>query len=112
MSILSTLWADLQKLFAFAPIVAAVDPAEAGNIALASAAVAALQPTVTAVQNAANGTLAHADLVAGVTAAVSGSSAELTSLGLVTSTLDQHLQAAAPLINAAVAISGLAKPAA
>lgn len=108
MSILDTIWADLKKLFAFAPVIAAVDPNAAGGIATAEAAVAALQPTVKAVQDAANGTLGHAELVSKVTDAVAASSASLTKLGLVNGTTDQHIQAAAPLINAAVAVSGLA----
>ena len=108
MSLLSTLWADLQKIFAFAPVVAALDPNAAGGIATASAAIAALQPVINEVHAASDGTLDHAALVAQVTSAVSKSSAELSKLGILDAATNEHLQAAAPLINAAVAVSGLA----
>lgn len=105
---LATVWADLKKIFAFAPVVAAIDPNAAGGIATAAAAVQALQPVVQAVQDANNGTLNHADLVNKVTDAVVQSSAELAKAGVLSTTTDQHVQAAAPLIHAAVAVSGLA----
>lgn len=109
---LKTVWADLEKLFAFAPIVAAIDPAAAGGIAEAQAVVTALQPTVKAVQDAANGALSHSELVAKVTAAVADTSAKLTEQGLMPSATNQHVQAVTALVPAAVAISGLAAPAA
>jgi hypothetical protein len=108
MSLLSTIWADLQKLLAFAPVVAAVDPNAAGGIASAELAVAALKPTVEAVASANAGQLSHADMVTQVTNAIATTSASLVKQGLVSSTTDQHIQALAPAINAAVAISGLA----
>ena len=108
---LATLWADLQKIFAFAPVVAAIDPNAAGGIATAVAAITDLQPTVTAVQTAANGGLNHADLVTAVTAAVSASSTQLVAAGVMSGTTEQHIQAIVPVINAAVALSGLAAPA-
>ena len=108
MNILATLWADLMKVFAFAPVVAALDPNASKGIAVASAAVAALQPTVAAIHAASDGTLTHEQLVEQVTTAVASSSSELSKLGIVSSTTDAHLQAAVPLINAAVAVSGLA----
>lgn len=105
---LATVWADLKKIFAFAHIIAAVDPGAAPDVARAEAAVAALQPTVKAVQDAANGALSHDELVVKVTDAVAASSASLAKQGLLSGTTDQHIQAAAPLIHAAVAVSGLA----
>lgn len=110
MSFLPTLWADLQKVFAFAHIFAAINPGAAADVAVAEKAVTALQPVVQAVQDAANGSLDHAGLVAGVTDAIAAGSASLVKQGLVSSTTDDHIQAAAPLIHAAVAISGLAVP--
>ena len=110
MSVFSNLWADLLKIFAFAPVVAAVDPNAAHGIATAEAAVTALQPTVAAVQAAANGALNHADLVSSVTNAVSASSTKLVAMGVMSGTTDQHIQALVPVINAAVAVSGLAAP--
>lgn len=107
---LKTLWDDLLKIFAFAPVVAAVDPNAAAGVSEAAAAIQALQPTVKAVQDAANGTLGHAELVAKVTDAVAASSAQLAQQGLLSSTDNDHVQAAVPLIHAAVAISGLAAP--
>lgn len=112
MNFLSALWLDLEKIFAFAPVVAVLDPAAAGGIVKAQAAVAALQPTVAAVQNAAGGTLDHATLVTQVSNAVAQSAAALAVQGLVNADTNAHVQAAAPLINAAVMMSGLAaKPA-
>lgn len=108
MNLFSTIWADLLKIFAFAPVVAAADPHAAQGIATAEAAVAALQPTVTAVQAAANGGLNHADLVSAVTTAVSASSTKLVAMGVMSGTTDQHIRALVPVINAAVAVSGLA----
>ena len=108
---LSTFWADLQKIFAFAPVIAALDPNAAGGIAVASAAVAALQPTVQAVVAASSSPQTHEQIVAAVTSAVTAGSTELVKLGVMSATTDQHVQAVAPLINAAVAASGLATPA-
>ncbi len=110
MNLFETIWADLNKLFAFAPLVAAIDPNAAGGIATAELAVAALQPTISVLSQNANGTLSHDQLVQQTTNAVAQSSASLTKLGMVSATTDQHIQAAVPLINAAVAISGLALP--
>ena len=107
---LATVWADLKKIFAFAPVVAAIDPNAAAGIATAAAAVQALQPVVQAVHDANGGNLSHADLVSKVTDAVAQSSAELVKAGVLSTTTDQHIQAAAPLIHTAVAISGLAVP--
>lgn len=105
---LATLWADLKKIFAFAPVVAAVDPNAANGIAHAAAAVQALQPVVQAVHEVNGGTLTHGELVDKVTDAVAQSSSELAKAGVLSTTTDQHIQAAAPLIHAAVAVSGLA----
>jgi len=110
MSLLSTLWHDLEKIFAFAPVVAVVDPNAAGGIDKATAAIKALQPTVAAIAAANTSQLSHADMVAQVTNAVASSSAKLAELGLVDGATNDHVQAAAPLINAAVAVSGLAAP--
>lgn len=107
---LATVWADLLKIFAFAPVIAAVDPNAAAGIATAEAAIQALQPTVKAVQDANNGTLTHAELIAGVSAAIASSSASLAKQGMVSGTTDQHVQALATLIPAAVAVSNLAVP--
>jgi hypothetical protein len=111
MKFFGTLWADIQKLLAFAPVVAAVDPQAAAGIAEVTVAVSALTPTVAAVQAAANGTLDHANLVAGVTAALQKTSEALVAQGQMTATTAQHIAATSGLINAAVAISGLAAPA-
>lgn len=105
---LATVWADLKKIFAFAPVVAAIDPQAAGGIATAAAVVQALQPVVQAVQDANGGTLSHADLVAKVTDAVAQSSTELAKAGMLSTATDQHVQTVAPLIHAAVTVSGLA----
>ena len=104
---LATLWADLEKVLAFAHIYAAIRPGAAADVAVAEKTVAALQPVVQAVQTAANGSLDHAGLVTGVTDAIA---AGLAKQGLVSGTADAHIQAVAPLIHAAVAISGLAVP--
>ena len=112
MHFFGTLWADIQKLFAVAPIVAAINPNAAGGIAAATAAMAALKPTIAAVQAAAGGALAHDDLVSGVTAALQSTSEALVASGQMSATTAEHMAATATLVNAAVAISGLAKPAA
>ncbi len=111
MSLLETVWADLKKIFAFAPVIAAVDPNAAGGITAVSAAVAALQPVVSAVSASNGNSLNHADLVIKVTDAIAKSSAALAAQGILSGTTDQHIQAAAPLIHAAVAVSGLASDA-
>lgn len=113
MSMLDTLWGDLKKIFAFAPLVAVVAPgSEAAEvIAKASAAASALQPVVQAVHDANGGNLTHADLVAKVTDAVAQSSTALSAQGLLTGSTTQHLEATAQAIHAAVAISGLASDA-
>ena len=111
MNFFGTLWADIQKLFAVAPIVAAIDPAAAGGIAAATAAMAALKPTIAAVQavaTASGSPLAHADLVAKVASTLQATSEELVAQGCMSGSTAEHIAATSTLINAAVAISGLA----
>lgn len=108
MNFFGTIWADIKKLFAVAPVIAALDPQAAGGIATATAAMAALKPTIAAVQAAAGGALAHDDLVSGVTAALQSTSEALVASGQMSATTAEHMAATATLIPAAVAISGLA----
>lgn len=108
---LAALESDLKKIFAFAPVVAMIDPQAAGGIAEAQAIIAALQPTIAAVQSVAGGGLNHADLVTGVVNAITTTSTALTAQGVMTGTTNQHVQALAPLVSAAVALSGIAVPA-
>lgn len=108
MTFFGTIWTDLQKLFAVAPLVAAVDPNATASITQVTNAAAALKPTIAAVQAAASGALAHADLVTGVTAALQATSEALVAQGQMTATTAEHMAATSNLINAAVALSGLA----
>jgi len=106
----ATVFADLKKIFALANIFAAFHPSAAPDLAKAEQTIADLQPIVKAVQNAANGALDHAGLVNGVTDAIAKGSASLVAQGLISGTTDQHVQALAAIIPAAVAVSGLAAP--
>lgn len=112
MSIFETLYADLKKIFAFAPVAVAVakvsDPQNAEAIDTAAAAVASLQTTVQAVHDAVGGNQTHEQLVDGVTKAVADSANALAKQGMLSSPDNQHVQQAASIINAAVAVSGLA----
>lgn len=126
MSLLQTIEADFKKILAFIPFVTTAvevaDPTDAAAIAAATSVakdaaisqsiIAALQPTVAAVQATFSGTLKHDELVAGVTAAITASSTQLSDMGVLTATTADHVAAAANLVNAAVAISGLAAPSA
>ena len=112
MSLLEKLWGDFMKLFTLAPVIAPIvavaDPNAAQGVATVEAGLVALQPTVNAVNTALGGNQTHEQLVTAVTSAVAQSSASLTKMGVMSATTDEHIQAVAPLINAAVAVSGLA----
>jgi hypothetical protein len=119
MSLITTLENDLRKILAFLPFVssaaAIVDPADAAALAVvakeaeaAKAIITALQPTISALQDAHGGVADHATLVAGVNDAIVRSSSQLSSMGVLSGTIDQHIEATGNLVNAAVAISGLA----
>ncbi len=116
MSLLQKLWGDIEKLFKLAPVIApivvAADPNAAAGVAAVEAGITALQPTVDAVNKAAGGNQTHEQLVAGMADALAQSSVSLTKLGVMDATTNEHIQAVAPLFEAAVAVSGLASNAA
>jgi hypothetical protein len=111
MNFFGTLWADIQKLLTFAPIVAAISPQSAITIAAVTAAMAAIKPTIEAVQavaTAEGNPLVHADLVAKVMSTLTDTSVALVAQGEMSATTEDHMASVASLINAAVAVSGLA----
>ena len=112
MSLLTTLESDLKKIISYLPFVGTVaavaDPADALAI---KTTVAALQPVLVAVASESTDTLSHADFVANVVQKVSASSAELSAAGLLDATTAEHIAAITPVIQTAVALSGLAKSA-
>ena len=113
MGFLQTLEADLKKIFAYLPLVSSIaaisDPTAAPEIMAATTAVTQLQPAIAAIQAAqaaaGNPALTQAQLTQKVTDAITVSSTELNKLGVMSSTTDAHIQALAPAINAAVALS-------
>ena len=112
MSLLTDLESDLKKIISYLPfmgtVAAVADPADALAI---KAGVAALQPVLAAVASESADTLSHADFVANVIAKVSASSTELAAAGLLDSITAEHVAALTPVIETAVALSGLAKSA-
>jgi hypothetical protein len=112
MSLIQTLEADFKKIIAFIPFIditaAIADPVDAASI---KATVAALQPVISTVQAASGGVLSHSELVSGVIDAVTKSSAELATIGVLDATTAEHIVAITPIIHAAVAMSGMGKSA-
>jgi len=118
MGFFQTLDADFKKLFALLPIfsgIAAIaDPTAAPEIAAVTTAVEALKPAADALQAAhvaaGNPAMDSVQLTQALTTAVTASSAGLTKLGVMSATTNDHVQALAPAINAAVQLSALSSP--